>query len=283
MSTNNSDLMPSIGGDDEPSNEVSKPQLCDKIKNGLMVILVATILVLIVFLIYCYGWPWLKKQIWPVKATVSSTTTDTVSSTTTDTTTSTTTDTTTTSTTSTTSTTTTDTTTTDTTTSTTSTGSRFTNRTVSKHPFSKKVESMHSDKKYPFGHLNKDTLNEGQLEGFLNVRSGADSIYDFTDPMKEPHNQILEGPNDMGYDPSLFSLDKDVIDSHREFVQESYLSGPGAGASVGLQTNTHLTAPNKWWGLRRVDYTTAFSKDDARTVSSEYPDQISREVGTYTI
>lgn len=136
---------------------------------------------------------------------------------------------------------------------------------------------------YQFGHINKDTLNENQLEGFLSSRSGSDTIYDFNDPSKEPHNQLLKDSSDMGWDPAKMSLDQDTIDSHNEFVQEAYLSGPGAGASVGLQTNTHLTAPNKWWGLRRVDYTSAFSQNDARVVSSEYPDQIKREVGTYTV
>lgn len=125
---------------------------------------------------------------------------------------------------------------------------------------------------------------ERMLEGMIAGGYDPDRVYDFSDPATQPHGQLLQDVSDLGWDPAKMNLDQATFDSHHEFVNDSYISGQGASISSGLQTNDHLTAPNPWVGLRRVDYTSAFSQRDARTVSSECPSQIAREnAGGYTL
>jgi hypothetical protein len=107
----------------------------------------------------------------------------------------------------------------------------------------------------------KKGFSEGELETFLNTRHG-----------EEPA---------VGYDPASIGLEQSVIDSHREFTDEAYNSATGANATDSVRDDTNEV--NVRWGLRRVDYESTFSSDDARTVSSEDPEQVQQKHGNYTL
>lgn len=106
-------------------------------------------------------------------------------------------------------------------------------------------------------------LSEHELhEGFLNYGDGTPEQIESYDPAKE-------------------SLEQSVFDSHKEFVDESYDSTQGPSSANVIRDDTNEVV--KRWGLRRVDYTGAFSESDARTVSSEYPEQVAQQTGSYSI
>jgi hypothetical protein len=83
------------------------------------------------------------------------------------------------------------------------------------------------------------------------------------------------------YDPARMSLERSVFDSHRAFVNDSYVSTQGANSTDSVRTDEQNINPRV--GLRKVDYTSAFSESDARVVSSETPDQINQVTGQFVI
>ena len=108
------------------------------------------------------------------------------------------------------------------------------------------------------------------LENFLASRNNSDAVYDYHDPLRVPHGQDLDNASE--WDPAKLSLEKDVFDSHREFTEDAYISTQGANSTDTIRDDPNDVNP--WVGLRRPDYTGAFSESDARVVSSEYPDQM---------
>jgi hypothetical protein len=116
------------------------------------------------------------------------------------------------------------------------------------------------------------THTENDCEKFLTSRAEASAIYDFHDPYSVPHRQTLDGKDDKEWDPASMSLEQSVFDSHREFVQDAYVSTQGANSTNTVRDDTNEV--NKRWGLRRVDYTSVLIGDDARVVPSEYQAQV---------
>lgn len=96
------------------------------------------------------------------------------------------------------------------------------------------------------------------------------------------HEGFMDGPempesDSESYDPARLSLDQSVFDSHKEFVDESYSSTQGPNSANIERDDTNEVV--KRVGLRRVDYTSVYSSDDSRTVSSEYPEQVAQGTG----
>ena len=111
-------------------------------------------------------------------------------------------------------------------------------------------------------------LSESRLhEGFLNYSEG---------PTFEAFN---DAPS--AYDPAHMSLEQSVFESHREFVDDSYVStqGPSSGNSVRDDTNEI----NKRVGLRRTNYMDIQPADDVRTTSSEYADQVQQKTNSFIL
>lgn len=127
--------------------------------------------------------------------------------------------------------------------------------------------------KLPVGH-HKSTgkLNEKQLEGFLNY-SHDQQDFDFASYGQDPEASE--------YDPAKESLEQSVFDSHKEFVDDSYTSTQGPNSS-NIERDDD-TGPVKRWGMRRVDYSSVVSGDDARTVSSEYADQVASGPSSFVL
>lgn len=84
---------------------------------------------------------------------------------------------------------------------------------------------------------------------------------------------IQEVAPDYSYDDYLVNegLEKSVVESHNKFVDEIHHRTTGASAQSVLSGDVDV---NPWVGLRRINYNAAFSQNDARTVSSESPDQM---------
>mgnify|MGYP006954757202 CR=1 FL=1 len=59
------------------------------------------------------------------------------------------------------------------------------------------------------GKSTPDRVSEQKLEGFLGVKQGDESVYDFAEPHQAPHGQMLSSMEDKGWNPAQFSLDKD--------------------------------------------------------------------------
>lgn len=119
--------------------------------------------------------------------------------------------------------------------------------------------------------LNEQTLHEG----FLNYQS-QNADLDF-----QSSYNVANYDDAPEFDPARESLEQSVFDSHKEFVDDSYISSQGPSS-----TNTERdddSGPVKRWGLRRVDYESVQSGDDARQVSSEYAEQVRQNVGSYVI
>ena len=105
----------------------------------------------------------------------------------------------------------------------------------------------------------KKGFSEGELDAFLNNKK--------------------EGMED--YDPSGTNVNLSEINSHQNFVDTALSFASGTNSTDVLRDDTQEI--NKRWGLNRVDYTSVFSGDDARTVSSEAPEQLKQRVGKYVI
>jgi hypothetical protein len=108
-------------------------------------------------------------------------------------------------------------------------------------------------------------------EGFMNYR--VEQTFDDQQTDGSPADAEVES-----YDPAADSLDKSVFDSHKEFVDESYSSSSGPSSANIERDDTNEVV--KRWGLRRTDYTSVYSSDDARTVSSEYPEQVEQKTSS---
>jgi hypothetical protein len=103
-------------------------------------------------------------------------------------------------------------------------------------------------------------IEEKQLEKFLSTGYAEDTRQEFDEDI----------PTD--YDPARMSLEPGVYTSHKNFVEDAYVSATGANATNVIRDDTNEINPR--WGLRRVDYNTVYSGDNARIVSSEFPDQM---------
>ena len=125
----------------------------------------------------------------------------------------------------------------------------------------------------------RKNINENYLAGesFTNS-SPNDSASDYSSYYQPADS---ENANTQPYDPADEGLDRSVYDSHNAFIDESDLSSQSPSAAYVERDDTNEVV--KRWGLRRVDYTSTFSEDDARTVSSEYPEQVAQKVNSYTI
>ena len=123
----------------------------------------------------------------------------------------------------------------------------------------------------PTGKLDESTLHEG----FLNY-SPVQSQTDF-----QSYYSKSDFPESAAYDPAKESLEQSVFDSHKEFVEDSYISTQGP-SSVNVERDDEV-GPVTRWGLRRVDYTSIVPGDDARQVPSEYPDQVEQTTNTYVL
>lgn len=119
----------------------------------------------------------------------------------------------------------------------------------------------------PSGRLTENMLHEGFMDykSEKNWESSSD-------------DESESGDESQHYDPAQESLDKSVVDSHKEFVDESYASSTGPSAANIERDDTNEVV--KRWGLRRTDYESVFSSDDARTVSSEYPEQVAQKTSS---
>jgi hypothetical protein len=115
---------------------------------------------------------------------------------------------------------------------------------------------------------------EKHLEGFVNSRGDAPSNNINTDDFLPDYNSNTEVPVP-DWDPAKIALEQTVFDSHQEFISDAYINVQGPNNTNTVRDDD--VGPVKQWGLRRVDYTGVFSGDDARVVSSEYPDQVARE------
>lgn len=121
-------------------------------------------------------------------------------------------------------------------------------------------------------------ISEHNLENFLNYRS--DQQYnDFKGGYVAPEETEM---SDTQYDPARDSLEQSVFDSHSEFIEDAYVSTQGPNSTNSVRDDTNDINPRV--GLRRIDYTSAYSQNDARTVSSEYPDQVMQaNAGTFVL
>lgn len=118
-------------------------------------------------------------------------------------------------------------------------------------------------------------ITEKHLEGFVNSRSeGAPTNNIEPDGFLPDYNSNTEVPVP-DWDPAKLALEQTVFDSHAEFLQDAYINVQGPNNTNTVRDDD--SGPVKQWGLRRVDYSSISSGDDARVVSSEYPDQIARE------
>ncbi len=114
-------------------------------------------------------------------------------------------------------------------------------------------------------------------EHFLSYRADQDPT-DFSSYYDTPKTD-----EDMQYhyDPAVDSLEPSVFDSHREFTDDAYVSTQGPNATNSERDDTNEINPRV--GLRRVDYTSIQSGDDARVVSSEYPEQVAQTSDSYLL
>lgn len=116
--------------------------------------------------------------------------------------------------------------------------------------------------------LNEPTAQQNQMgQDLSSLKLSTDNI-DTTDPLQD-------------YDPARMSLEKSVFDSHREFVEDAYISTQGANSTDSVRDDAQDINPRI--GLRKIDYTNAFSESSARVVSSETPDQIAQTTNSFVI
>lgn len=116
--------------------------------------------------------------------------------------------------------------------------------------------------------INERTAQQNQMDQDLSsLKLSTDKIEEL-DPLQ-------------AYDPARLSLEKSVYDSHREFVEDAYISTQGANSTDSVRSDEQNINPRV--GLRKVDYTSAFSESDARVVSSESPDQVAQKTGSFVI
>ncbi len=76
-------------------------------------------------------------------------------------------------------------------------------------------------------------------------------------------------------------LGDDVYNSHKEYVETNYDKSQGPSLLNVERDDTNEIV--KRVGLRRVNYTGVFQGDDARTTSSEDPDQVAQKTGTFVL
>jgi hypothetical protein len=83
---------------------------------------------------------------------------------------------------------------------------------------------------------------------------------------------LSNGSGDMqaAYDPIAMSVEKSVIDSHKSFVNDAFSMTPTPALSVRDDPNDI----NPWVGLRRIDYSGVVLDGNARSISTEAPDQM---------
>lgn len=116
--------------------------------------------------------------------------------------------------------------------------------------------------------VNERTAQQNQMnEDLSSLKLSTDQVEEL-DPLQ-------------AYDPARLSLEKSVYDSHREFVEDAYVSTQGANSTDSVRSDAQDINPRV--GLRKVDYTSAFSEADARVVSSESPDQIAQRNSYFVI
>lgn len=142
--------------------------------------------------------------------------------------------------------------------------------------FKEKLKTIKPKENFKHSIIKKENMaathSEDDCEKFLTSRAEASAVYDFHDPYSVPHRQTLDNKDDQGWDPAAMSLEQSVFDSHREFVEDAYVSTQGANSTNTVRDDTNEV--NKRWGLRRVDYTSVIIGDNARVIPSEYKVQV---------
>jgi hypothetical protein len=117
-------------------------------------------------------------------------------------------------------------------------------------------------------------LTDKQLqERFLNNRPDVD-YNDFKTYYVAPNDD-----DSVPYDPAADSLEPDVYNSHKEFVEDAYISTQGANQDTELDHDVNIVP---WVGLKRPE-NPDIEGSDARTVTSLYNDQMSHYSGSIVI
>jgi hypothetical protein len=83
------------------------------------------------------------------------------------------------------------------------------------------------------------------------------------------------------YDASAMGLEQSIVDSHKQFTDEAYKYAHGANSTDVIRDDTNEV--NRRWGLRRIDYESAYSGEDSRTVSSEDPSQVQQKHDSFVL
>lgn len=139
-------------------------------------------------------------------------------------------------------------------------------------PMTTKRSNFYSTRSGPDMGLPRRPFNE-QVERQNQLNSDLSRVKLATDNLDDEQIEA--------YDPARLSLEKSVFDSHREFIEDAYVSTQGANSTDSVRSDEQHVNPRV--GLRKVDYTSVFSEADSRVVSSESPDQIAQQTGEFVI
>lgn len=139
---------------------------------------------------------------------------------------------------------------------------------TTKSRFSTSASELDPTFNLPRRPVNEQTSSQNQMNSDLSTLKLSTENVDNLDSI-EP------------YDPARLSLEKSVFDSHREFVEDAYISTQGANSTDSVRSDSQDINPRV--GLRKIDYTGVFSGETARVVSSESPDQIAQTNGSFVI
>lgn len=91
-----------------------------------------------------------------------------------------------------------------------------------------------------------------------------------------------ESDSDLHYDPALMTLDASVYRDHQEFVKEATIKSAGAVRARDVIRDDAMDI-NPRVGIRRTNYSDFYSDENARTVPSEYTDQMVQKTGQFVL
>jgi hypothetical protein len=112
-------------------------------------------------------------------------------------------------------------------------------------------------------------INERNISRFLNAPSEREF-----DRISMDNGSVVSSDSSLGYDLAAGNVEQSVIDSHREWADNSVIAS--AGANSKLMIPDHKTSINTrigiWSYLTRAQ--DVYTDEGARVVNSEYPDQV---------
>ena len=115
----------------------------------------------------------------------------------------------------------------------------------------------------------KEGFNERNISRFLNAPSEREF-----DRISMDNGNVVSSDSSLGYDLAAGNVEQSVIDSHREWADNSVIAS--AGANSKLMVPDHRTSLNTrigiWGFLTRSQ--DVYTDEGARVVNSEYPDQV---------